>query len=803
MLARAPVSKKHLLQTLAGLPQSLDETYERILLSIDDVFQGDARRILMMICFAPRPLTAFELIDAVAVDLSSRPGLVQAARLGDADDLLAICPCLLHVIEDVRGVLESGETSSSPGTFRLSHYSIMEYLECDRLGSRARYFGMQAGASHAEIAHICLLYLLDPALSNPDLHSVFLDMPLAQYAAQYWHHHYKHADTPSTELNDLVRELFDSQVPSFRNWVRLHNIDAQYKLGDKDDNDNYDENPARTDLNLNASAIASPLYYGSFLGLGCVISDYSDETHRDGGMSRVEDQKAIESPLRHQVDREEGNCGNALYAASYGGHPICVLHLIGMGFDINKVIGQFGSPLVAASFKGHARVVKLLLENGADVNLIAGEYGTPIQAASAKGLDEVFDMLVKSNADPFLKCGRYHSTLQAACYGGNGHIVHELLDLGLDVNESGGRYGNALQAASARGHEQILHLLLEAKPDVNVCGGACGTPLIAASGSGVVPVVLQLLHVGANVTTSTDTGWTALHEAAKNGHAEVIQVLLNWGARIDAVDVNHSTAIHEAVSHECWSAQDLLIAQGASIDIKNHTNQTVIDLAWSKKQLDWAAYSLDKNFTQQIKQGRQAQCEVLRRQVNSMKIPEVRFHYPFTMSIDLPSQLVFCKRFALAGSTGQKVRKYLLREHAILQKLDHPYVISYLGYHEDKVDGSAAIYLEFCDGQDLRKHVPEDNEDDDSVEEDISNKETPFHTPTHSTVIPLQENEVWHYIFQLSAAIAYLHHGLSIRKDDQWCFEARWDPVIHRDIKPANGKYPHKQLLYRTSKYHP
>lgn len=56
---------------------------------------------------------------------------------------------------------------------------------------------------------------------------------------------------------------------------------------------------------------------------------------------------------------------------------------------------------------------------------------------------------------------------------------------------------------------------------------------------------------------------------------------------------------------------------------------------------------------------------------------------------------------------------------------------------------------------------------------------------------PLDELALWILIFQLSLALAYLHHGLSFTGDlDQllWKFEEQWYSVIHRDIKPANSE---------------
>ncbi|KAL8991075.1 MAG: hypothetical protein Q9169_007954, partial [Polycauliona sp. 2 TL-2023] len=56
-------------KVLGSLPESLDETYERMLCNIDGYLAEDARRILTLLCFASRPLKVEELIDGVAVEI--------------------------------------------------------------------------------------------------------------------------------------------------------------------------------------------------------------------------------------------------------------------------------------------------------------------------------------------------------------------------------------------------------------------------------------------------------------------------------------------------------------------------------------------------------------------------------------------------------------------------------------------------------------------------------------------------------------------------------------------------------------
>lgn len=144
-------------------------------------------------------------------------------------------------------------------------------------------------------------------------------------------------------------------------------------------------------------------------------------------------------------------------------------------------------------------------------------------------------------------------------------------------------------------------------------------------------------------------------------------------------------------------------------------------------------------------------------------------------------KLIFRKTFAWSkSSAGNKIRRYFLREHRIFQKLNHPFIVSYLGYEENIRLQEASLYMEFCEGGDLQsQHVERPDSDDDSD----STSQLDLSHP-----VPLREEEIWVITFQLAAAMAYLHHGLTIREPGTFSFVRHWEPVIHRDIKPANGK---------------
>jgi ankyrin repeat protein len=69
--------------------------------------------------------------------------------------------------------------------------------------------------------------------------------------------------------------------------------------------------------------------------------------------------------------------------------------LLDKGADVNAQGGEYGNALSAASFGGHEQAVKMLLDKGADVNAQGGPYGNALQVASRNGHREIVTLLQK------------------------------------------------------------------------------------------------------------------------------------------------------------------------------------------------------------------------------------------------------------------------------------------------------------------------------------------------------------------------------------------------------------------------
>ena len=487
-------------KALKSLPKTLDDTYARILDKIEDRNSEDAFKILQWLAYSAQPLRIEEMVEVIAIDVDGDPRFDPENRLLDPQDLLTICPSLVTM------------TASE---LRLAHFSVKEYLVSDRVQTRYNI----AQFAHANIAQMCLTYLLHfkgPSLLTSDNLSEF---PLARYAAEYWTQHARMAVNDTEQTDRLSLELFQPKTHAYINWIRLFDPDMPW----------IDQ----PNMAKSLESIPSPLYYASLEGL--------IEPAR----------QLVESGA--DVNAQGGRYGNALQAASAEGHSQVVQLLLEKGADVNTQGGGYSNALQVASAEGHDQIVQLLLEKGADVNA-RGWYSNALQVASDRGHGQTVQLLLEKGADVNSQGGQYGNALQAASYRGHGQIVQLLLEKGADVNAQGGRFGNALQAALAyRGHGQIVQLLLEKGTDVNAQGGEYSN-------------VQLLLEKGADVNAQGGEFGNALQVASYKGYGQIVQLLLEKGADVNARGGGFGNALQAASAEGHDQTVQMLLEKGADVN---------------------------------------------------------------------------------------------------------------------------------------------------------------------------------------------------------------------------------------------
>ncbi|KAL9636266.1 MAG: hypothetical protein Q9164_002929 [Protoblastenia rupestris] len=550
---------------------SLNATYERMFYNIDDDLIEDIRRILTLLCFAYRPLTTQELIDGIAVDIRGQAGLNYSRKLQDVDDIRDICSGFVEIDNIGDPALKPDSNDQIRSTVRIAHFSIQEYLVSTHiLRSKAKIFSIDKLSAHAEIAQICLIYLLEDGLRGLhfDEHLV-KQFPLSHFAALYWHRHYMDAAESAFKLDTLILSLFQNRQ-SFAVWVKLHDVDR-----DSDDEIDFDQQ---------IDKVLSPIYYASLLGLeetlSILVNEHpviavSEQIKAQGEGYHYGDALQAASSGGHQnivqlllekgadVNAHSGLHGNALQVASARGYQDLVQFLLDNGAEVNTRCGYSGSALQAASSAGHQNIVQLLLNKGAKINTQSGEYSGALQAASSRGHRNIVKLLLDNGAEVNTRCGYSGSALQAASSAGYQDLVQFLLDNGAEINTQSGYYGSALQAASHTGYQNLVQLLLDNGADVNAQGGRYGNALQAASFSGYQDLVQFLLDKGADVNAQNGYFGNALQAASSEGYQDLVQLLLDKEANVNAQGGEYSNALQAASSRGYQNIVQLLLENGA------------------------------------------------------------------------------------------------------------------------------------------------------------------------------------------------------------------------------------------------
>ena len=349
----------NLRQYLNELPETLDETYERILKGINKAQRDNAHRLLQCLTVAVRPLRVEELAELLAFDFQAStyggiPTLKEDWRWDDHEEaVLSTCSSLITIVprDDTRVV-------------QFSHFSVREYLTSSRLaqsphGDVSR-FRIDLEPAHTIMAQACLATLLqlDEHAGNIDAKT----SPLVKYAAEHWVDHAQFGKVSSC-VRDGMDDLFDSSKPHFTAWLQVHDIDLTW-----------------FNFSLNAHSVGSPLYYAAFCGF-YDLAEHLIMKHPE------------------QVNARGGRNLFPLPAALYRGHPH-VANLLYRHGAVVDVRGLFNAtPLHAASGHGQVDIMRWLLDHGADSNACGYHLFTPLLYAASSMQPEAVQVLLEHNAD--------------------------------------------------------------------------------------------------------------------------------------------------------------------------------------------------------------------------------------------------------------------------------------------------------------------------------------------------------------------------------------------------------------------
>jgi len=209
--------------TLKELPESLDETYERILKEIKKPNRGFAQRVLQCLVVAIRPLRVAELAEVLAVDLDDSEGIPRLNvdwRWEDQEQaLLVACSSLIAIVEAGDG--DSDVEIGDSRVVQFSHFSVKEFLTSSRLSTASgevSAYRIDLENAHTTLAQACLGVLLQ---MHDGIHGNTLkDCPLDKYAAEHWTTHAQFGEVSSRSQKGM-EYLFSPNKPHFRAWLKL------------------------------------------------------------------------------------------------------------------------------------------------------------------------------------------------------------------------------------------------------------------------------------------------------------------------------------------------------------------------------------------------------------------------------------------------------------------------------------------------------------------------------------------------------------------------------------------------------
>ncbi len=544
---------------LKSLPSKVSDAYEEILSKSSDGVT--ARVLLQLIVAATRPLSLQEV--NIALTVATQKASCTSYKALDQD--LWPQQNFKSIVRNICGLF----VSIHDGKVSLIHQTAREFLvrstELPELQSGKWQGYLDMATAHCTMSQICLDYL-----NFNDVASMFQDQLdkdhrtqqgnesyFLNYTALNWPVHYvSQGSELAKDSWSAAKNLYNTLLPQQSYWFKIY-CESTY-LRSKD----------WTSLGI-ASLLGLKYVAESFLDEGADVNAQGGrygnalQAASSGGHEKVV-QMLLEKGA--DVNAQGGDFGNALQAASQGDHDQVVQMLLDKGADVNARGGEYGNALQAASQRGHNQVVQMLLDKGADVNAQGGYYGNALYPASERGHDQVVQMLLDKGAAVNAQGGYYGNALQAASYGGHDRVVTMLLDKGADVNAQGGSYGNALYPASERGHNQVVQMLLDKGADVNAQGGYYGNALQAASYRGHDRVVTMLLDKGADVNAQGRSYGNALYPASERGHDQVVQMLLDKGADVNAQGGYYGNALQAASYGGHDQVVQILLEKGADVN---------------------------------------------------------------------------------------------------------------------------------------------------------------------------------------------------------------------------------------------
>jgi hypothetical protein len=410
------------------LPESLDETYERILNEIKKPNRAHARRVLQCLVVAIRPLHVAELAEVLAVDFEDAEGIPRSNPDWQWEEqelaLLSACSSLITIVQ-------AGDSR----VVQFSHFSVKEFLTSPRLAiasGEVSNYRIDLKPAHTILAQACLGVLLQ--IQDDVGGYTREDHPLARYGAEHWATHARFGEV-SSRLQKGMKYIFDANKPHFKLWLTIYDIDTRPSDG-----------AAFEQFSSYYKSPAAPLYYAALCGFHDLVEHFITKYPQD-------------------VNADGGYYARPLVAALAGEHfeTADLLHHNGADLDVRGESGR--TPLHGAAYSGNLEVVRKLIEYDPAHIHTRGTYGaTPLHSATDNHRNfniSVVQLLLEHGADINAQANTGRTPLHWASWRGTLGVVRLLLEHGADVEVTSDDGKTALQEAVEELEYKVVKLLQE------------------------------------------------------------------------------------------------------------------------------------------------------------------------------------------------------------------------------------------------------------------------------------------------------------------------------------------------------
>jgi ankyrin repeat protein len=564
---------------LDELPETLDDTYERILRDIIKPKRDHVRRLLQCLAVAIRPLRVEELAEvfrrAANFDNEGATPIRNINWRWEDQEQAVLSACSRFV-----KVVNVGGSKM----VKLSHFSVKAFLTSERLATSSGdgwHYHILPKPAHTILARACLNVLLRLE-GHLDLDSI-KQSPLVEYAAKHWVDHARFENVTS-HIQEGMELLFDPENPHFANWVSIYDMDES--LGPP-----TPPHPTRPN--------AAPLYYAALCGLPSLVKWLIVKHHMDVNSRGGHYVTAIRAALykRHlsivrllidhgvDVNTQDDDGSNLLQIAAQIGDPEAVSLLLSLGAGVQETDSNYSSLLFMMLNNGNLTETRLLLDHGVDANALDEKQATALHISSSNGDVEFVEVLFQYGADVDPRDNNGSTPLHLASAKGNRAAVGLLMEHRADVNALDNTNSTPLHRAFANQNLDIAALLIEKGADVKVLDDKTLTPLHLALSNGNAKLVKQLIQRGVDVNGRDKNNLTPLHFASAKGDSMAIELLINENVDLDVVDNAKSTPLHLSLINGNLDVAKLLVEKGADVNVSDNKKRIPLHLVLPNKNV--------------------------------------------------------------------------------------------------------------------------------------------------------------------------------------------------------------------------